>query len=85
MASVGALLLKLVEMLHFRYAFSRQEEDETCRSLAHTSINALLPSGKQPTTLVRRLISRLIRSIPSYVFPKQHKLQRHSAPMDGLC
>ncbi len=38
----------------------------TCRSLAHTSINAELPSGKQPTTRVRRRISRLSRSIALY-------------------
>ena len=51
----------------FRYAFSPHAEDETCLSLAHTSIRALLPSGKQPTAWVRRRISRLIRSIPLLV------------------
>ena len=51
----------------FRYAFSPQAEDETCLSLAHTNISALFPSGKQPTARVRRLISRLIRSIPLLV------------------
>lgn len=36
-------------------------------SLAVTSMRAELPSGKVPTTLVLLLISRLMRSIPSFV------------------
>ena len=35
----------------------------TCHSRAQTSIKAELPSGKAPTTLVLRRISRFIRSI----------------------
>lgn len=34
---------------------------------AQTSMSALFPSGKLPTTRVRRLISRLGRSIMSFV------------------
>ena len=36
---------------------------ETCLSLAATSISAELPSGKTPTTLVRRLASFKTRYI----------------------
>ena len=39
----------------------------TCRSRAHTSINAEFPSGKQPTTRVRRRISRFSRSMTLFV------------------
>ena len=39
------------------------ERMATWRSLAQTSIRAELPSGKVPTTRVRRRISRLSRSI----------------------
>lgn len=39
----------------------------TCRSRAQTSIKAEFPSGKHPTTLVRRRISRFSRSMTLFV------------------
>lgn len=47
----------------------------TWRNLAQTNISAEFPSGKQPTTLVRRRISRFNRSITLISFVKTKKRQ----------
>ena len=51
----------------------------TWRKRAQTRMGAEFPSGKQPTTLVRRLISRLCRSRMLFVRMRVQCLERKSA------
>lgn len=60
---------------------------ETCRSLAATSISAELPSGKAPTTLVRRLAQQStysggFRPLPGIPAPRYSK-RRHCRHRPG--
>lgn len=56
------LLIHLSRLFMLMYRFVPHWVPVTCRSLAHTSIRAELPSGKVPTTRVRLRISQFRRS-----------------------